>query len=250
MPYAKLLNELIEVSGKTAKEIADECTKKGQKITASYISILRKEENERTPSDELSQVLEEVLGAEKDILVVESFLDKAPEPIIKALRNIYKITAEAFFMSIGNNVSQDKKDLAMKEIESQPLSRLVLSLNKEMDYDILKDKMSTTSQIDDENLNYTTNLILPTEFEVTDQGMSPILEKGDMVRIQIQTEYKNGDIVAFRAKKDDTLKYRKFMAISKDKAIMLPFNTEYQIEEYNVKDIVLFGKVDSLLRKI
>ena len=42
MTYNKLLNEYINKSGKTAKEIQYDCKQKGQDITAAYIRILKK----------------------------------------------------------------------------------------------------------------------------------------------------------------------------------------------------------------
>ena len=73
MPYTQLLNQLIDQSGLTAKEIAERCKQHGQEITASYVSILRKEANERIPSFEVSQALEAVLDAPKDLLVLEGY---------------------------------------------------------------------------------------------------------------------------------------------------------------------------------
>ena len=80
MPYTKLLNRLIDDSGYSIKEIAERCTENGVKVTPAYISTLRNDTNNRTPSDNMSRALAKACNAKsEDILVVEAYVDNAPK---------------------------------------------------------------------------------------------------------------------------------------------------------------------------
>lgn len=105
MAYAKLLNELIEKSGLSTREIAKRCEEQGQPITPSYISILRKESNSRVPSEDMSRVLARVLGADEDTLVLEAYLENAPEPLLKVLRGMYTSVMEMTLRAMKVEIS-------------------------------------------------------------------------------------------------------------------------------------------------
>ena len=86
MNYTELLNELIERSGKTVKQIANECTANyGVNLTNTYLSGLKTTPGKQA-SEEINRALAKACGAEyEDILVVQAFIDRAPLPIIDAL---------------------------------------------------------------------------------------------------------------------------------------------------------------------
>ena len=65
MPYAKLLNQLIEESGMTAKDVAQKCADHGVSITPSYLSMLRNGAGKRMPSDEVSRAIAKALGKDE-----------------------------------------------------------------------------------------------------------------------------------------------------------------------------------------
>ncbi|MEG1926686.1 MAG: helix-turn-helix transcriptional regulator, partial [Ruthenibacterium sp.] len=62
MPYTNLLNQLIQKSGMTAKEVAAKCQAAGANITPSYLSMIRNEKSARIPSDDVSIALAKALG--------------------------------------------------------------------------------------------------------------------------------------------------------------------------------------------
>lgn len=84
MDYAKLLSAYIEKSELSLRRIAELCNKKGFSIDHSYISKL-KNGKMPPPSEELSRVLAEVLGGDPETLVIEGYIEKAPEEIKKLL---------------------------------------------------------------------------------------------------------------------------------------------------------------------
>ena len=248
MPYAKLLNNLIEKSGMTAKEIADKCTEQGQKITASYISILRNENNNRVPSDELSKVLAKTLNVDENLFVIEACLDNAPQPIIKAFRNIYKQTVAVALNALGKEITEEQKQLFSIEMDKQSLSEFILELNKEMDMTFIGDL--TVIKSSDGSEKYTTEISKAIDFGVTDNSLYPIICDGDRAVIQIQEKYISGDIVAFKTKDNDIMRFRKLQIDVTGKIVLLSYNSEYPNEEHAQGSIQLIAKVVAVTKKI
>lgn len=88
MNYTELLNKLIKESNLSNKEIVKRCEEMGTKITPNYLSLLKNDED-RTASDEVSRVLARICGAKSDeILVVQAYLDKAPDIILNILNGL------------------------------------------------------------------------------------------------------------------------------------------------------------------
>lgn len=82
MNYTELLNELIESSGKTVKQIADECREKYEvNLTNTYLSGLKTTPG-RQASQDINIAIAKACGAKyENILVVQAYLDKAPAVI-------------------------------------------------------------------------------------------------------------------------------------------------------------------------
>lgn len=241
MAYAKLLNQLIEESGMTAKEVAQKCTEQGQKITASYISILRNETSNRVPSDELSRVLAKVLGQKEEKLVIEAYIDNAPEIIKKAFKSINKIIGVTGIQALGHNLSESQKEEFLNLCQQQPYSDVIYTLAENDGALEMQNNMITRhDDIDGQQINTTMQINL--DYEVKDNAMSPIIKQGDKVKVKPFKEYNSGDIVAFRNKSDKEARYRKLLY--KDKKILLiPFNPEFDIEEYKQGEVTIIGKV-------
>ena len=123
MPYAKLLNQLIEESGMTAKDVAQKCADHGVSITPSYLSMLRNGAGKRMPSDEVSRAIAKALGKDEDLLVVERALDEAPEPITKALQYILRIATAEIFGLTGTELTPE-----MEALMDEPVSYTHLTL--------------------------------------------------------------------------------------------------------------------------
>lgn len=88
MNYTELLNKIIRNSKLSNKEIVKKCEEMGMKITPNYLSLLKNDED-RTASDELSRILAKVCGAQSsEILVVQAYLDKAPDIILNLLKSL------------------------------------------------------------------------------------------------------------------------------------------------------------------
>lgn len=86
MTYAELLSSYIEKSGKTLREVAELCNKKGYSLDYTYISKL-KSGKRPPPSENLSRVLAEVLGVNPEELILHGYLEKAPTEVTVVLEN-------------------------------------------------------------------------------------------------------------------------------------------------------------------
>lgn len=88
--YSKLLSYHVKCSGLTLRQIAQMCSERGHPIDPSYISKLQTNRLP-PPSEEVSQTLAEVLGANVEEFVYWGYVEKAPEVIRQRL-----LSAETF----------------------------------------------------------------------------------------------------------------------------------------------------------
>ncbi len=88
MNYTEMLNKLISESGMNQKEISLKCKELGEDVTTTYLSAL-KNTTGKMASDNISRVIARACNAKYDeILVVQAYLDKAPQIIIDFLEGI------------------------------------------------------------------------------------------------------------------------------------------------------------------
>lgn len=87
MGYKELLSDLVKNSGLTLREIADKCKELGISIDPSYISKLQTGK-QAPPSDEVSRILAEALGADPIELIWLSYTEKAPDEIKPSLKRL------------------------------------------------------------------------------------------------------------------------------------------------------------------
>lgn len=102
--YSNTLNDLILSSQLTKTEIANKCTEMGQPVTREYISQLASGKA-KSPSDSLSSCLEKVCNAPKGTLVLEAYLEKAPEQLIEFIRLIQYEIYSVGLTFVDNNFS-------------------------------------------------------------------------------------------------------------------------------------------------
>lgn len=89
MTYRKLLNKLISESGLTIKEIVAKCKDLGESITPNYLSVLKNQDG-KIASDNLSLAIAKACNSKYDqILIVQGYLDRAPQIILDYLNHIF-----------------------------------------------------------------------------------------------------------------------------------------------------------------
>lgn len=119
MNYTEMLNQLIDKSGKMLKEIAEECQRDGVSLTNTYLSSLKTTPG-KIASDEISRAIAKACNAKyTEVLVVQAYLDKAPEIILEYLdaqRKCMRL-AEGFFTEDFTN-QPDAMEFIMSMRES------------------------------------------------------------------------------------------------------------------------------------
>lgn len=152
------------------------------------------------------------------------------------------------FIALGNQVKEEEKELIIAESLKQPYSTIVLSLASQIDVDVLNQNIITSTEEFD-GKQYNTQMNFNIDFEVKDDSMVPKFSKGDKVKLQTQIEYKNGDIVCYKAKSDKSMKYRK-LYMKDNKTMLVPFNFDYEIEEYSKEEVSIIGKVTHIVKNL
>lgn len=129
MNYTEMLNDLINNSGLTVKEIADKCQQEyGVNLTNSYLSTLK-----TTPykyaSPQISVAIAKACGAEYDqLLTVQACLDKAPETVIQFLNGVQNMMINPFPLEAKSEVSA-----MLEEISKEPLANFICRFAPQMD---------------------------------------------------------------------------------------------------------------------
>lgn len=258
MAYTELLNKLIENSGLTVKEIAERCTNSGVKITSAYISTLRNDKNNRSPSDEISVALAKACNANyENILVIEAYLDKAPKELLILLNELKQYVAFSTIGFIDNKLTtQNHKDI-QNLANMLSLSELILTLsNEQMLNNLRKEEgaFSFKTSFKQEGIKVIQEIKQAVGIEISDDGMKPIINKANKVNIELKEncDYKTGDIICFAKKGSKKAIARKavFNGDSRKKVTLLPINAEFSIEEAKTEDLIIFGKVTQVISEI
>ncbi|HCC35071.1 MAG TPA: hypothetical protein DEQ02_05335 [Ruminococcaceae bacterium] len=250
MPYASLLNQLIENAGISNKELCDACAEEGIKLTPAYISLLRNPLEQRTASESVSRALARALGEENEqLLVIQAYLDKAPE----CLRDLKSYFRDYMSSAISAELAEDADDIQrsvlMDDYKKLPFAELfseftdtvigkfVMQLQSNDSADPIKSSMELVNQIESEN-----------NIEVRDNAMAPLIVKGSRVlfsRAENMENYKTGDLVCFFRKDESRILVRRLAILETHPVTfaMIPQNPNYQTQQLSASEVVLMGKV-------
>lgn len=248
MAYAKLLNTLIEKSGLSTREIAKRCEEEGQAITPSYISILRKEGNGRVPSEELSRILARVLGTDEDSLVLEAYLENAPEPLLKVLRGMYTSVMEMALQAMKVDITAEQRELIMQQLNDVPLSSWIQKTVQGManiDYSAVLNGQMVQDKLED-GTPLQMQMLVNMEFPVTDSAMAPVLPQGSCVKLELKPSYENGEIVAVKMEGSDQLHFRKLRDTPSGSRMLIAYHEGCDIMEYDAATMSIVGRVTSV----
>lgn len=239
MPYNKVLNEMIIGAAVSIKEIAERCAEHGVSITASYISALKNDEK-RTPSDEVSRALAIACGYDEDTLVVEAYYDNAPEEfktIINALRD--EIFPSIFSM-LEATEGKAMVESVTKQLQEMPTAKFIRLVASEMD----ALKVGSDQQIPTEASG------MPS-ISVQDDSMAPLMPKGTAVITQAMEleQYKSGDILCYKKIAADEMFVRTVSFLNEEhtRLTALPMNHSFDAECLELNDIVIIGKVAAMV---
>ncbi|WHH57289.1 LexA family transcriptional regulator [Petroclostridium sp. X23] len=250
MAYYELFSNLIENSGLSHKDISDKCKLLGVSISPSYISQL-KSGKIPAPSDEVSKAIAEVCNGNGNELILEAYLDKAPNSLITFINNMKEIVLFTTLQFIKSQMEKDQFEIYETEIinqsNKQPLSSFILEANNTnfVQSDMSFDECNFTMIDDMYNVNISTNQ--PVGFTVKDNAMKPFINKDSIVTFDKKETYSNGDIVGFIIDKEVLVRrlYKK-----NDLLILSADNYEFEPLIYKLNDIKILGKVRQFTTKL
>lgn len=122
MNYTDMLNKIIQRSGLKGVDIVKKCEEKGIKFTPNYLSVLRNTPG-KIPSDEVSKAIAEACNEEySDILIIQAYLDKAPDRILDFIQNIYdgskQLTYDCIESQLKNVLTDEQYEAKKKEAQA------------------------------------------------------------------------------------------------------------------------------------
>ncbi|MCK9330104.1 MAG: S24 family peptidase [Candidatus Cloacimonetes bacterium] len=258
MPYAKLLNNLIESSKLSVKEIVARCKEHGVNITASYISMLRNPDNNKIPSDEVSRALAKACEAEyEESLVIEGYIDKAPKEFKEFLDEYREILIQSLLILFSNQITKSDMKMLAERMKELPISDLILqskTLTSGVDFEKAADSINVNMSITDDMSKTFIELKEPEGFIIEDDSMFPIIRSGSKVNPLALplNDYKDGDIllVVVKGSKKPICRKCMFPDSSREKITLMAYNQKIQTETYRIDEVKILGKVKRIITDI
>ncbi|HYE09865.1 MAG TPA: XRE family transcriptional regulator [Patescibacteria group bacterium] len=250
MSYKDTLFNAIEKSKLSLNEIAKRCKEYGVSITYSYISQLRSGKIP-APSNDVSKALAKVCDIDENILIIEAYLDKAPEIIQEFIKKVRYLENANFKNILNGDAPSDPDDIEWQidifksYLDKQPLSEYIIEYIKRDDKDIINKELKEFDNLSDNDpdpdfISY---------ISINDDAMEPIIQKDSMILLSDERNYVSGDILAYNIKASDEILIRKYL-LNDDKITFIPINNKHEIKTYNVDDVFIIGKVKSIIEDI
>ncbi|AWC27968.1 LexA family transcriptional regulator [Bacillus cytotoxicus] len=228
MNYYDKLNQMIEKSNLTLKEIAEKCKIYGVSINPSYISKL-KSGKQPPASDDVNAAIAKACGFENRVedFLFEAYLEKSPEYI----RNL--------LLEITDLFSNTVQVILETQTPPQLLPLIRTQFNQMTRYDIIRQALdlNNAGTINNVNLQPSKSIKMP------DDSMEPLLPKGAILHFEEVNEFKNGDIIVIKS--NDSYVVRKVVLIE-DKAVLLAFKKEIRPIIINDINSHFLGKITSV----
>lgn len=245
MSYDKLLMKTIAESNYNHKEIVEKLNEYNIHVDKSYLSKLV---NGKLPAprEEISRAIAKICNVDERLLVIEGYLDKAPEEIRDLMYSLKKYTELSALAMIKKSMSKQEIDLIEEKIKQEPISDFLISILDYTGQDMLN--------IDNGNLlissnkeDFTFKLEEPISFLIKNDDMFPLIPKNAKITLDISNECKSGDIVALKYNDEIIVRYcfinngiYSFNAINKNAMVI----------ENNYKNVKILGKVKNVITEI
>ena len=250
MNYAKMLENIIEESELSLRQISKRCSDLNLKITPSYISQL-KNGKLSPPSEEVSLVLAKVCGAKNQSqLVFQGYLEKAPKLVreyMLASSALNKIMLESLARADQNGdvSSEFKKHIKQLDVLSTlEISSQYVSAD---DPGKAKDLLRQISLNSGEVVKSDTKGEL-SHFFLADTSMMPVIPSHAYLYIMpTKMELlKDRDIIAFYPEGRRVPTLRRLFFMANDRYLLVPEDKSHQIYFYeDWSNVNYIGKVVS-----
>lgn len=230
MNYYEKLNQMIEKSNLTLKEIAEKCMLYGVSINPSYISKLRT--GKQPPaSDDVNIAIAKACGFEKQIedFLFEAYLEKSPEYIKNLLLEITD-----FFSNTAQTILET-------QAPSHLLPLIKAQFNQMTRYDIVRQTLNNAGTVNKINIQPSKSI------KMTDDSMEPLIPKGAILHFEEIDKIENGDVIVTMS--DESYLIRKVVLVE-DKTVLMALKKE--IKPIIISDInaQFLGRITSITKFI
>ncbi len=249
MAYSDVLSEMITESKFSIKELANLCKKQGLNITPSYISQL-KSGKVNPPSDEVSRAICRICGVHEEKLVIEAFLDKAPKDIIDYIESTRFAMLSTAFTILENTFPEDILEVFKQTLSNLQLADFILEINsnEQLTKTSVENRgLKSEFHFGEDNLNIT--LKSPTGIPIKDNSMYPLIPEGSLITIELKENYNDGDILCFNKIGEEVILIRKCF-FKDDLLILIPFNIGFKSLTLPKSEVVILGKVKTVINEI
>lgn len=242
--YSKLLTRIIAESGFTSKQIVEKCNEIGNGIDKTRLSKLQNGKLP-APSEKVSRDIAKICNADERLLVIEGYLEKAPKEIIDIFVSIKFMTTMTALKVFENKVDNQTILQIKEELDKEPIADFLVSLlDNEKNMEMNNDIVEFTAKQDNVTISFTE----PLSIKVKDNAMFPKIPEGAKITLQIEDKYKNGDVLAIKIKNEDIIV--RYAFINNEEITLAPLNSQYETITYNLKDVVILGKVIKTINDI
>lgn len=245
MPYGVLLKQLLRKNKLTYENLSSKCSELGVSLSSGYIKEIANGKR-NPPTEEKTRAIAKVLNINEHLLILEGYLDKAPTEVLQIFNTIRNLSLVMSLSQFENNISKENISFIQHKVCEEPLSKFLAEILEPQNLDYKNNKNFTLSM---EGLNFNINTNNMAIFKVTDNSMSPKLEKNDTVNLEIQEHYSNGDVLAVKIHGYKEIIYR-IALFNKDIITLVPLNPSFKEVAYNRTDIEILGRVSQMIRDL
>lgn len=247
MPYCEMLLKILQEKKLTDREVINRCKRNGVDISEAYFSRI-KNNKKNPPSEKISRAIAKACEVDERLLVIEGYIDKSPKEIREAFTSLDFMAKSlgAKYMDLIQN--GDIKKLKNR-IENLPVSDTVIQLlnDKENYIHFLENNYMYESLGNGLALSMT--IKEPIGFDIDDDAMLPILQKGDKVRIELTANFCSSDILLVKIKNQKKPIARYIYKVN-DTVRLVPICKTYKEIICKRDEITILGRVNHVIRKI
>jgi len=245
VPFGNLLKKYTKEKKITYKEIANRCNAMGVSITEGHIKEIANG-RKRAPTEDKIRAIAKALEVDEKLLVLEGYIDKAPKEIIDFLNNIREIISFFALASMEKEYSRENFEILKSMLHEQSLS---VFFSEILDDDNLIYENSKNFTLENDGVSFSLKTDNISFIEITDNSMSPQLEIGDNIILEIADNYVNGEILAVKIKGTNEVIYRN-VVFSNGLVNLTAYNKKYSTTTYNRNDIEIIGKVTKVIKNL
>lgn len=204
-----------------------------------------------SPSEDVSRAIALACSKDSELLVLESYIEKAPKQIVNVLQLLRASTMSTVLSMFTASVTKQEADIIKNKLYEMPLSEFIIQIGMVNITDMPSFSLSNnTYKIEDDNSTINIKLNDDLGIPMIDDSMEPTIMKNSLISFEQANEFKDKDMVAYLEKDKKEIIVRRFYK-NGSYIIMSPDNrAKYEPKIYKEKEITILGKVNKIVVKL